>query len=188
MMVSQIMALRCAAKVSASNGWCSASVPPRHQPWHQRAGEAGERRHRQRRQDHRIAPDLAFEQDGETAGHQLGMTARDRHRAVRRHVPGDDGKVCAGARQVRTLCLGGGQGIERLGVVEIVEPDHTVGRLAAEAANEADRKGLGGKLHREREMIDRAHPPAHDQGVGADTVERRHRLGAPPQQRQRHRD
>ncbi len=42
-----------------------------------------------------------------------------------------------------------GSGSSVSAVVEIVERDHTVGRLAPEAADIADRKDLGGDLHRE---------------------------------------
>ena len=55
------------------------------------------------------------------------------------------------------------------------------GGVAAEAADIADRKDLGGDLHGEVEMIDRADPPAHDQRIGADAARAR-----PPHSARRH--
>ncbi len=92
------------------------------------------------------------------------------------------------ARLARARGVRAGQRIERLRDEQVVEGDDAVGRRIAVAADVTDREDLGRDLHGEVVVVHLADSAADDQGVRADPAERRHRLGAPPQERQRHRD
>src|SRR6185295_2736464 len=92
------------------------------------------------------------------------------------------------ARCARTLGLERGQRIEPLRGVKIVERDDPIRDAAAKAADVTDRENLRGDVHGEVEMAGRTDPAGDDQRACAHAVERRHHLGAPPQQRQRHGD
>ena len=77
--VSQACSLICCSSTSPSNGWCSASVPPRQQPDRQRRGEARKRHRRECRHDGCALRHVAFERHCEAAGDQArdGCAAPD---------------------------------------------------------------------------------------------------------------
>ncbi len=161
--------------------------PADQEPRQQGAGEARERRHRQRGEDRRVLLEPALEQDGEATRCQFGVAARDRDRAIGADIPGDDGEMRGRSRRIRTV-LGRGQRIGRFEREQVVERHHAVGHVPSEAADEADMEGLDRGLHGVIELIVRADAPAHDQRTGTGATERVGDIGPPPQQRQRHRD
>ena len=129
-------------------------------------------------------PRLPSSKCGDAAGDRLGVVTRHRNRSFRRDVPGHQ-------RHVRGRVAGAGEFRERLARVaghQVVERHHAVGEAFAEAADIADREHIGGDLHRQIAVIDVADPRGGDDGLGAHLVERESRIGAPPEQRQRHGD
>ena len=119
---------------------------------------------------------------------QFGMIARDRHQAAFADIEGDRRRHarrhCSAARDRAAE-----SGSSFSAVEQIVERHHAVGQVAAEAAHIADGKDFRRDVQRELAMIEAADSrPQVISALAPMRAERRDRVGAPPQQRQRRRD
>ena len=157
------------------------------QPRQQREAQAGKRRRHQRREDIRVLRRAA-----------LRAGPRARRRAVRNDcarpapVPVSPtsnvtAATCAAALFWRSRS-GGGSGVSASGANKSSNGTTPSGRFSPNAQTITDGKHLGGDLHRESAVVERADAAAGDQRLGADARERGRPLGAPPKQRQRRRD
>ena len=139
-----------------------------------------------RRKDARAVRQATFQHHGKPRREQFGMIARDRHDAALADIEGDGGDMRGGI--ILPLAVERRNRVELVGGEQIVERHHAVRQIAAEAAHVANGKYFRRHAQRELAMIEAADMAAGDQRLGADARERRNRVGAPPQQRQRRSD
>ena len=154
------------------------------QPRHQCQCNAGEGGRGHGRHDVRIRRETAFSEHRQAARQQLGVTARDRHDAVRRRIECDRRDM-----QSRVVAALGRKRNVRAGrdLVEKIVERHGIGHRP-KSANTADRENRGRDLHRERCMIGGADARAGHQRLGSDPRQSRDAIGAPPQHGHRRRD
>ena len=146
------------------------------QPRHHGEREAGERARGAAAEQASVRLDAALEQGGEAAGDQLGVIARHGNEPVGRDVERHHGDVSRGVAVAFDLWRQLAWGIPQ----QVVQRDHTVRQISAEAADMADRKDVGRDLHRHGAGIEAADPRCGDNGSGANLAERACHVGAPP--------